>query len=162
MSLEPTRIRALLFDLDGTLADTDDEYIRRLGQRIRALSFLFPQRDPTPFLRWSMLAAETPMNALMGLPDWLGIDGPLARFADRLADLRGPSSTAHFVLMAGVAALLSNSDHERIRELYGERGFGFETVLMSRAINSRGSARAPVPELLIDNYARVGLGPSEG
>ena len=106
MSLDPTRIRALLFDLDGTLADTDDEYIRRLGERIRALSFLFPQRDPAPFLRWSMLAAETPLNALMGLPDWLGIDGPLARMADRLADLRGPGATAHFVLMAGVEAML--------------------------------------------------------
>ena len=55
---------------------------------------------------------------------------------------------------AGVAALLSNSDHERIRELYGERGFGFETVLMSRAINSVGSGRAPIPELLIDNFGR--------
>lgn len=55
---------------------------------------------------------------------------------------------------AGVAALLSNSDHERVRDLYGERGFGFETVLMSRAINSVGSGRAPIPELLIDNFGR--------
>jgi len=55
----------------------------------------------------------------------------------------------------GVAALLSNSDHARIRELYGERGFGFETVMMSRAINSVGSGRAPIAELLIDNLGRA-------
>jgi len=55
----------------------------------------------------------------------------------------------------GVAALLSNSDHARIRDLYGERGFGFETVMMSRAINSVGSGRTPIPELLIDNFARA-------
>lgn len=54
----------------------------------------------------------------------------------------------------GVAALLSNSDHERVRELYGDGGYGFEQVLMSRAINSVGSARAPIPELLIDNFSR--------
>ncbi len=106
MSFDPTRVRALLFDLDGTLADTDDEYIRRLGERMRRWSFLFPQRDPTPFLRWSMLVAETPLNALFGLPDWLGIDGPLARAADWVAERRGPTTTAHFVLMAGVAEML--------------------------------------------------------
>ncbi|MCC7358032.1 MAG: HAD family hydrolase [Anaerolineales bacterium] len=107
MSLDPTRVQALLFDLDGTLADTDDEYIRRVGRRLRALSFLFPRRDPAPFLRWGLLAAETPLNALMGLPDWLGVDGPLARVADWLANRRGASTAAaHFVLMAGVAEML--------------------------------------------------------
>ncbi len=106
MTFEPTRVRALLFDLDGTLADTDDAYIHRLGARIRRLGFLFPKGDPTAFLRWSMLVAETPLNALFGLPDWLGIDGPLARAADWVAERRGPTTTAHFVLMAGVAAML--------------------------------------------------------
>lgn len=106
MSFDPARVQALLFDLDGTLADTDDEYIRRLGARIRRLGFLFPKADPAPFLRWSMLVAETPLNALFGLPDWVGIDGPLARVADWVAERRGPTTTAHFVLMAGVAAML--------------------------------------------------------
>jgi DNA adenine methylase len=54
----------------------------------------------------------------------------------------------------GVAALLSNSDHPAVRELYGGRGYAFETVQMSRAINSVGSARSPIPELLISNFAR--------
>src|SRR5690348_1859331 len=103
MTFDPTRVKALLFDLDGTLADTDDEYIRRLGERIRGLSFFFPQGDPTAFLRWSMLVAETPLNFLFGVPDWLGIDGPLSRVADWFAQQRGPTSAAHFVLMAGVA-----------------------------------------------------------
>jgi DNA adenine methylase len=57
----------------------------------------------------------------------------------------------------GVAAVLSNSEHEFTKQLYGGMGYGVTVVSMSRAINSRGSARAPIPELLIDNYARVGL-----
>jgi DNA adenine methylase len=61
----------------------------------------------------------------------------------------------------GVAAMLSNSNHEFIRGIYSGLGYRLETVPMSRAINSRGSARAPVPELLIDNFARVGLAPLE-
>jgi DNA adenine methylase len=62
----------------------------------------------------------------------------------------------------GVAAMLSNSDHAFIAGLYGSAGFRIEQVSMSRAINSRGSARAPIPELLIDNFERVGLRPAEG
>lgn len=59
----------------------------------------------------------------------------------------------------GVAAMLSNSDHEIVRQLYGGRGYNFETVEMSRAINSVGGGRSSIPELLIDNFARVGVRP---
>ena len=57
----------------------------------------------------------------------------------------------------GVAAALSNSEHDFTKQLYGGLGYGVNAVSMSRAINSKGSARAPIPELLIDNYERVGL-----
>jgi DNA adenine methylase len=58
----------------------------------------------------------------------------------------------------GVAAMLSNSDHPFVRRLYEGRGYELEPVTMSRAINSVGSKRSPIPELLINNFARVGLG----
>ena len=57
----------------------------------------------------------------------------------------------------GVPAMLSNSSHPFIRELYDGRGLEIRTVKMSRAINSNGHGRAPIDELLIDNFARVGL-----
>ena len=55
----------------------------------------------------------------------------------------------------GVYGLLSNSDHPAICELYAGRGYGFEQVAMSRAINSNGRLRAPIAELLIDNFVAV-------
>lgn len=61
----------------------------------------------------------------------------------------------------GVAAALSNSDHEFVTGLYGGLGYRIQTVAMSRAINSKGAARCPIPELLIDNYERVGLSSGE-
>ncbi|MCZ2108747.1 MAG: Dam family site-specific DNA-(adenine-N6)-methyltransferase [Dehalococcoidia bacterium] len=51
----------------------------------------------------------------------------------------------------GVAAILSNSDHPAIRDLYAGRGYSLEVVAMSRAINSKTSARKPIGELLISN-----------
>jgi phosphoglycolate phosphatase-like HAD superfamily hydrolase len=107
MPFDPARVRAILFDLDGTLADTDDEYIRRAAALLRRLRFLFPNGDPTRFLRRSLMLAETPLTHLMGVPDWLGVDAPLARAGDWLADRRGPRTHAHFVLLDGVEAMLA-------------------------------------------------------
>jgi DNA adenine methylase len=55
----------------------------------------------------------------------------------------------------GVAALLSNSDHPFVRELYEGHGLELRCVSMSRAINSVGSKRAPISELLISNAQLV-------
>ena len=54
----------------------------------------------------------------------------------------------------GVAAILSNSEHPAVRELYEGRGYCLDVVEMSRAINSVGSGRSRIPELLIDNFER--------
>lgn len=51
----------------------------------------------------------------------------------------------------GVLAVLSNSDHELIRDLYDRPGNSLDQVLMSRAINSNASRRSPISELLVTN-----------
>ena len=53
----------------------------------------------------------------------------------------------------GVGALLSNSSHPEIHELY--RDYDKELVPMGRAINSNGKGRAPIDELLVSNLSRV-------
>ena len=106
MTFDPTRVQAVLFDLDGTLADTDDQFIRRAGEMMRRLNGLFPDHDPTHFLRWSLMVSETPLNMLMGLPDRLGLDGPLARVAEWMTQHHPLKTSAQFELMAGVDQLL--------------------------------------------------------
>ena len=106
MTFDPTRVQAVLFDLDGTLADTDDQFIRRAGEMMRRLNAVFPQHDPTHFLRWSLMVSESPLNLLMGLPDRLGIDGPLAHLADWMAQHGRLATSAQFELMAEVDQLL--------------------------------------------------------
>lgn len=61
----------------------------------------------------------------------------------------------------GVAAMLSNSAHEYVLGLYSGLGYRIEEVRMSRAINSKGTARQSIPELLIDNFERVGAAAGE-
>lgn len=54
----------------------------------------------------------------------------------------------------GVHFLLSNSMTPLVRELYAE--FDIETVLASRAVNSRADRRGKVEEALVSNYLRAG------
>jgi phosphoglycolate phosphatase-like HAD superfamily hydrolase len=78
MPLDLPRIRALCFDVDGTLRDTDDQLVLRLVRYLRWLRLFFPNRDPQPFARKFIMAIENPGNLLLSLPDRLGFDQFLA------------------------------------------------------------------------------------
>lgn len=55
----------------------------------------------------------------------------------------------------GVFALLSNSDHPLIRDLYARPGLHTTQVTATRSINSNGSGRGRVSELLITNLTAL-------
>ena len=82
MTLEISRIRALCFDVDGTLRDTDDQYVDQLAHWLIPLSILFAGRDVRPFARRVIMATESPATMLYSLPDRLGIDNHLSALVD--------------------------------------------------------------------------------
>ena len=45
MTLSLDKIQALCFDVDGTLSDTDDQYVVKFEKFFRPLSFLLKDRD---------------------------------------------------------------------------------------------------------------------
>lgn len=106
MPFNAKAVRAILFDLDGTLADTDDEYIERAAKMLGPLRVLFPQRNPRPALRWALTTAISPLNTLMGFPDILHIDDELVKLSNWLADKMDLQTKGHFVLMKGVEPVL--------------------------------------------------------
>jgi HAD superfamily hydrolase (TIGR01509 family) len=114
MPLDPARIRALCFDIDGTLGDTDDQFVLKLARRLRPIKFLFSHGDPRPFARRLVMEAETPTNLYFRLFDILGTHSALARLGDfmyyRFGLGRHPEP---FVLVADVREML-----ERLRPRY--------------------------------------------
>lgn len=81
--LDPRRIQALCFDLDGTLVDTDDAYVEWLTARFRPVARLVPPEVARRWARRLILAAETPANFLLGTPDFFGLDNALGPLLDR-------------------------------------------------------------------------------
>jgi phosphoglycolate phosphatase-like HAD superfamily hydrolase len=107
MSLDLARIRLICFDVDGTLRDTDDQFVQRLEVWLRPARLLFRGRDPRPFARWLVMKSETPGSLLFGLPDRLGLDAPLARLGDLLYNLGLEKTETRFLVVQGVQAMLA-------------------------------------------------------
>ncbi len=74
MAVDPARVRALCFDVDGTLSDTDDYYVNRLSRRLCRFPFI---RNPHQTARRLVMWTEAPGNALLTLTDTVGLDGPI-------------------------------------------------------------------------------------
>lgn len=103
MPLQVERIRAVLFDVDGTLSDTDDYMVTRLARRLEPFSRLLPQRSPQLAARRIVMGIESPGNFLYTIPDLLGIDDELYNLVARL--IRRKAGV--FWLIPGVAAMLA-------------------------------------------------------
>ena len=72
--IDPEKLEAVLFDLDGTLVDTDDIAVDNLARRLGPFRRLLPNRDPVPLARWLTMQAETPGNALITALDIVHLD----------------------------------------------------------------------------------------
>jgi phosphoglycolate phosphatase-like HAD superfamily hydrolase len=101
MGLETSRIRALCFDVDGTLSDTDDLYVQKLSHRLPR----FLVRDPERIARRLVMWIESPGNALLGFPDIIGLDDELLSLWEWLNRHR-PRPMKHFLIIPGVAEML--------------------------------------------------------
>ncbi|MEJ5241664.1 MAG: HAD family hydrolase [Anaerolineales bacterium] len=97
MSLDLSRVRALCFDVDGTLSDTDDLFVRRIKRWIRS------ERLARRVVMW----LEAPGNALLTLPDWLGIDDELMRLINWMYRHRR-KRWREFLIIPGVPQMLHN------------------------------------------------------
>ncbi len=107
MSLDLSRIRALCFDVDGTLSDTDDMYVKKVARYLPHFLFQDPQRAARRFVMWM----ESPGNALLGLPDIIGLDDELLGLWEWLNRHR-PRPMKHFIMVPGVK--------EMLKRLYGQ------------------------------------------
>jgi HAD superfamily hydrolase (TIGR01549 family) len=105
MSLDFQRIKALCFDVDGTLSDTDDYYA---GKFLRWLTY-FPRflvHDPERTARRVVMWAESPGNALLGLTDTIGLDDEIIALIDWMYRRRR-KKPQQYLVVPGVPEMLA-------------------------------------------------------
>jgi N-acetyl-D-muramate 6-phosphate phosphatase len=107
MPLQVSRIRAICFDVDGTLSDTDDVYVQKLEQILHPFRMLFPHQNTLRAARRLVMWSEAPGNFLIGIPDTFGIDDEIAAIMEWLNRHR-PRPMKHFMLISGVKEMLQS------------------------------------------------------
>ena len=103
MTLDIPRIKALCFDVDGTLSDTDDLYMQKVGKFFPKFLFRDPEHAARRFVMW----AEAPGNALLGLTDTIGLDDEIVALINWIS-LHRKMSSKKFLLIPGVAEMLAS------------------------------------------------------
>jgi phosphoglycolate phosphatase len=164
-------VAGILFDLDGTLADTDDTLIAELAARLGRWRRLFPAGDPRPFLRHLVVMAEGPVNGLITQLDRLGLDEQAFRLSRWLAHLLGQRRAETMTLIPGVEAtlrqlkasyrlaLVTTRDRETVTRFLHRHGWeGLFDAIVTR---EDGRRLKPHPEPVLLAAQRLGLAPQD-
>lgn len=102
MPLNIPLIKAICFDVDGTLSDTDDLYAKKVSPYLPRALF----RDPDHAARRLVMWVESPGNALLGFADKVGIDDEMGSVIDWFSRAQ-PNPTRKFLLIPGVDQMLA-------------------------------------------------------
>jgi len=105
MSLDTTRIRALCFDVDGTLRDTDDQYVERLAGDLRTVGFLLPRKEPQAVARRLIISIDDPGNFILNLVDIMGIDNLISRSRPVIENTQARKVT-NLLIISGIGEML--------------------------------------------------------
>src|SRR5688572_12698426 len=101
MPLDVLKIKALCFDVDGTLSDTDNLYSQKVSKHLPRFVF----RNPDQFARRFVMWIESPGNALLGLADTLHLDSQMMAVINWISQNRRHSAK-EFLLIPGVDDML--------------------------------------------------------
>lgn len=104
MTIDLQRVRGLLFDVDGTLCDTDNHYVSRVMHWMPVLLGDHRKR----LARRLVMAAETPGNMVFSFLDALGLDAPLIGLIDRINRSRRLQRPMRMVPVPGVPRMLKS------------------------------------------------------
>ena len=104
---DPEHVHAILFDLDGTLADTDDTYVRRFAAVLRPFLSIIRNQNEMVYARRIIMAAESPINFLLGTLDRLSLDEWIRPLSSGLHHLRGEARIDDARLIPGIADALT-------------------------------------------------------
>ncbi len=103
--LRGRRVAAVLFDLDGTLVETDDETVARLARRLAPFRPFLPQRDTQRAARHLADWLNERFNDGLALLDWLRLDALAQRLARDWGLIHANSPERRLTPVAGTVEL---------------------------------------------------------
>ena len=138
MPLDWERIKAICFDVDGTLSDTDNHLVASIVNSLRGLRWLIPETAQTKVARAVVMTIETPGNFLYNVADRLGIDQTAYNLADWVNRHTRRRKPGKFWIIPGVEEVLVEFEHHFPLSIVSARGrLGTEAFLDQFQLSSR-------------------------
>lgn len=100
------QMRGILFDLDGTLIETDDHWADIVERRLAFLGRVFRRLDTGRLARAIVMRSEIPANYAMLVLEHLGIGSDFFGLADRVRRARGLATDQAVSVVQGTEELL--------------------------------------------------------
>ena len=120
----PGEIDAILFDLDGTLIETDDHAVAALARRLQPLQRILPKRDPERVARRFLMAGESYASRILALLDRVGLDDDVLGVGSRLRQMRGLCTSPDFHPVDGTIEMLNDLSRRYYIGLVTSRSHG--------------------------------------
>jgi HAD superfamily hydrolase (TIGR01549 family) len=106
MALDAAKIKAILFDIDGTLSDTDDQMMKQAERMLSPLRLFLDEKKRQAIARWLVMTAEAPGNAIYNLADRFDLDSLFIKLLDWRARSRRHKLKEYW-LIPGVGEMLN-------------------------------------------------------
>ena len=153
MAIDFSRVNAICFDVDGTLSDTDDQFVNNLVRFLKPVRFVFHQQDVLPVARKLVMFTEGPGIWLYGVADKLGLDGKIVTLGDRLYEMGIGETSEPYCLIDGVWQMLVTLRDRFPLSIISNRGqkstlrflFQFELVSFFTAVATGQTCRHTKP-----------------
>ena len=82
MALDVAKIKAVIFDIDGTLSDSDDQMVNQVERLVKPFTFFISGKGRAAFARWLVMAVESPGNFIYSMADRFDLDSLFIRLLD--------------------------------------------------------------------------------
>ena len=169
-TIDGLSIEAIVLDIDGTLADTDDAAVARVERLFRFSDWFIKNRDSHVAARRFVMRIESPVNTLVGWLDRTGLDQVLGPIVDSLHRLRGVVGHSHAHLIPGVReALVRMAERYPLCVVTAREHYSAHAILESHSLSStfefvataRSCRRAkPNPDPVLWAVDQIGANPA--
>lgn len=107
MSIQTERVKAILFDIDGVLSDSDDLMVQKVERLIQPFGFFSTMEKQHSAARWLVMAMESPGNFLYNLADRFDLDSLFVRLINKCSKKKKHQIKKYWII-PGVQDLLTD------------------------------------------------------
>lgn len=108
---DPNRVKALLFDVDGTLSDSDDRMVEVISDKLSFLKRFISEEKLLRFARRIVYFTERPGNWALELADRLSLDHLIAKYLD-WQEIKRNNPAEAFPMIPGIVPMLDELSSE--------------------------------------------------